>query len=159
MPGLIVPTATGELFINSISMHTPAWCVLDLLPLWAFPATRGGNVIVPGASGQRAYPRRIDETTYSLEMVIVGDVDQSGDPYDNPLVGLQTNLEYLWDNVVSPPDAPTATRPAELDMPDGSTRSDDVQVALELGRHGAHDVLAVLELTVPSGRFGAESGS
>lgn len=147
----------GELVIDDVSLHTPAWSVLDLLPLWSFPPTRGSNVVIPGAAGKRAYRRRVDEMIALLQMLITGEVDQDDTPYDDLMEGLQTNLEYLWENVVSPPSG--ATRTAVLTLPDGSTSTGPVQVGLELGEHTNGLVKAVLSVTVPSGRLIEPSGS
>ena len=110
--GLSCSTALGALTINSVSMHTPAWSVLDLTPLW-MPVTtyRGENVVIPGASGRRAQPYRFDEGRYTLPFTVIGAVNLSGVAYSNPWVGLQTNLSYLFSNVFTPPAAPTTTQP------------------------------------------------
>lgn len=156
-PGPIQSLETcGRLSIATVDMHTPAWNVLDLVPLWMPAATRGANVIIPGADGRRAYPRRIDEARYSLPMVIGGVADRLGAAYANRWTGLQTNLEYLRANVTTPPTAPTATRAATLLMPDGTTRTANVQVeilTLSNPRTTAAVIEAVLELIIPAGRF------
>lgn len=150
------PETAGRLTINGVDMHNQAWNVLDLVPLWMYEASRGANVIIPGASGRRAYPRRVDEGRYSLPMIITGVADRLGVGYANRWTGLQTNLAYLHTNVVNPPTAPTATRAATLLMPDGTTRNADVQVeSLDIANPGttAAVIQAVLELVIPAGRF------
>lgn len=159
-PGPLNSTETaGKLTINGVDMHTLAWNVLDIIPLWIHSATRGENVIIPGADGRRAYPRRIDEGRYSLPMLIGGVADKDGNAYTNRWSGLQANLEYLRANVVTPPAAPTATRSATLLMPDGTTRIAEVQVDIlvlpphdSAGRPAA-SLECILELIVPPGRF------
>lgn len=150
------PETAGKLTIGGVDMHTPAWNVLDVIPLWIHTMTRGENVLIPGAAGRRAYPRRVDESDYSLPMLIGGVANLSGTPYANRWTGLQTNIEYLRANVVTPPAAPTATRAATLLMPDGTTRTADVQVlSLDIMNPGttAASVEAVLNLRIPAGRF------
>lgn len=153
MIGLNCGTATGELTINGVSMHTRAWCCTDLLELWTFQSTRGENVTLPGAAGRRPYPVRIEEAHYSLPMGLTGRVDRFGVPASDHFLQLQANIDYLRANVVDP--TVDATVPATLLMPDGTTRTADVQVlALTPGVHGAAELaLAVLELRVPAGRF------
>lgn len=159
MDGLInVGTATGELTINGVNMHTPAWCMLNLLPLWLPNRMRGTNVTIPEAAGTLPQRYRIDESSYSLAMAIGGHQDKDGGWYADPWVGLQANLEWLHVYLLDPPlDSPTV--PAELVMPDGNTMSADVQVRGILpGVNIRQQLRATLELLVPHGRFSA-SGS
>jgi len=156
-PGIVVLLGQGQLTIDGIEMCRAAWCVLDLSSLWGFPDFRGQNLVIPQAAGRRAYRRYIEETTYQLRMQITGAVDETDTPHVDPVMGLALNLEYLWDNVVTPDTG--ATRAAVLTMPDGSTRTADVQIQIVLGDlDGAYDKSAVLHVTVPAGRF-EESGS
>lgn len=158
-PGLIVDDGQGELVVADTSLRTPAWWTLDLSPLWGPSDLRGTNIIVPSLAGRRARPRRVDQTSYPLAFWITGAVDQDGDAHANPVMGLATNLDYLWEHVASPPDPPETTRQAQLTMPDGSMRTADVQVTLSVNEKvGPYDASAVLTVTVPAGRF-EESGS
>lgn len=158
-PGINLVPGQGELTVAGVSLCTRAWCVLDLSPLWGIPDLRGQNTTLPSYAGRRPRPRRVDQTAYPLAFLITGAVDQDGDAHDDPVMGLATNLDYLWDNVVSPPDPPATTRAAELTMPDDSTRTADVQIVLDPGELvGAYDKAGVLTLIVPAGRF-EESGS
>lgn len=142
----------GELTINNVSMHTPAWCVLDLAQLWMPNAVRGQNVIIPGAAGQRAYRIRRDQARYSLPMVITGYVDDLGDRYADPWIGFVINLDFLRANVIDPPVA--ATQVAELIMPDGSLRVENIQVVgFTLADDPAPMKRATLDIVVPSGIF------
>lgn len=138
-------------------MDTPAWYVTDLTELWMPPAQRGSNVIIPHASGTRAYRRRITETEVALPMVISGAVDQDGMAWPNVLEGLRLNIEWLGENVVDPPLDGSATRAATLTSPDGlTTLTADVQVlALERGALHIGELVtqAVLHILIPAGRF------
>lgn len=151
---LHVNTRTGKLTISGISMHGPAWNVLDCMPLWLPQSTRGTNVVIPGAAGTRAYPIRLHEARHSLEMAITGWADRNGVLTNDPWVGLQANIEYLRANIEAPPAAPTATRTATLLMPDGTSRSANIQVvSLTIVWHVQTNVGALLEIVIPSGRF------
>lgn len=150
----------GELIFNpgesnETSMHTPAWTILDLSPLWMPPQVRGTNVTLPGTPGRRPYPLRFDQTDYDLEMVISGAVDRHGALWPDPIMGLYENLLYLSENVVEPMTPPLATRPAELVAPDGSTLlTADVQVlSLERGTTTDEIMQAVLIIRIPAGGF------
>lgn len=143
----------GELEIDGISLHTPAWCITDCIQLWLPNATRGQNVIIPGANGKRAYPMRRDEANYSLPMAITGYVDEFGDRYADPWDGLQYNIAFLYANLVDVT-IYANTLPATLTMPDLSVRTAEVQIrGLNLGDQPAPLRRATLELVVPSGRF------
>lgn len=153
-------TVYGTLTINSVSMHTSAWQVLDVRPLYLPTDYRGGNVVIPGASGRRAYPYRVDEAKHSLPMWITGVYDRNGNTSTgNKYQGLQTNLEYLRANVLTPPTAPSSTLAATLLMPDSTTRTANVQVlGIDVSPTSAAnehpDIFrAVLHLVIPSGRF------
>jgi len=155
---------TGELIINpggddegfmETSLHTPAWCALDLATLWAGAETRGGNVTVPGAIGTRAQRRRIDETEYTIYMGINGKRDKDGVYVSDPLTQLYTNIAYLRENVVDPPTDLSPTRSAELTLPDGSTTLNaEIQVTgFQLGNRVGPLAVAVLKIMIPLGRF------
>lgn len=152
--GLNPTTVYGTLAIDETEMNCPAWDVLNVHDLWAGPPTRGEDRIVPGTSGRRSYRRRADAVTYSLEVVITGQVDPDGDPYADPVVGLLTNIDLLRSNVTDPTGVGDGTRPAVLTLPDLTTRNADVTVeGMELGRLVRSERLATIDLTIPSGAF------
>ncbi len=155
---------TGELIINvggsdpglvETTMHTPAWCCVDLTPLYMGGETRGGNVTVPGAIGTRAQRRRIDETEYSLPFGISGVTDKDGTLASNPHTQLYTNIAYLRENVVDPPPNGAKTRTAQLTLPDGMTvLTADIQViSLQEADHLGPLIRAVMKIMIPLGRF------
>lgn len=155
---------TGELIFNpggvtdgfqEVTMHTPAWCCVDLTPLWAGADTRGGNVMLPGSAGTFAYPRRKDETDYQLPLAISGVTDQTGLLAADARTQLYTNITYLRTNVINPPDASTATRSATLTLPDGITvLTAEVQVVkFQQGEHLGPIVKAMMTIRIPAGQF------
>lgn len=154
-----IDTVYGTLTINGVSMHTAAWQVLDVRPLYLPRAWRSGSVLIPGAAGRRPYPYRVDEAEFALPMWVTGVYDRTGAAHSNKFTGLQTNLEYLRANVLTPPAAPTAVLSATLLMPDASTRTADVQVlGIDVAPTAAANehpevFRAVLHLVIPSGRF------
>lgn len=144
----------GEFVIEGTSMHIDgAWNVLNPQVLWTPNAVKGSNRNKPRARGSRPNPWRTGESTYSLRMLIDGmwDVGQN-DWASNPWVGLQHNLEYLFDTVVNPPTAPTAVRAATLDMPDGTIYEGGVQPRTLIHQETETSVFtAVLTVIVPGG--------
>lgn len=147
-------TTFGTLTINSLSMHTFAWRVQDIRPLVSPAAFRGNNVIIPGASGQRAYPWRVDQADHTLDMLITGDCDASGTANVNVATGFYANWGTLRTSLLTPPVAPTATLAATIVLPDATTVAADVQVlGLELRNHTPHVDFAQLKLRIPAGYF------
>lgn len=155
--GLCVSTCVGELFIHEISLHTPAWDVLDPLVLLMPPLTRGGNVPVGGIPGQRGYPMEVEQTDYSLPMVISGTVDKDGNPdNDGVYACFYRNLQYLRANIYGPVDGVTATWASRIDFDWGDTAvpPQGVQVlGIEPGLHVREFTKATLELRVPDGEY------
>jgi len=154
MAGLNCTGCGGELVIEGFEMNTAAWCLVDLVPLWFNTETRGSNVLIPGASGQRAYPIRVDETRHSLPMIITGEVNEFCVLYNDPMIGLETNLALIVAAVVNPPAAPTATQTATLTLPSGATRTAEIQVnGLTPGEHVGPLLKATFDITIPLGKF------
>lgn len=152
MGGLTINPSASATGLHETDLRGPAWWALDLSPLWGFPDLRGDNVVIPHADGRRAYRRRIDQTTVSIPLVIVGNVDRTGATHANAFQGLWTNLTWLQENVHEPP--PTgATRVARLTLPSGQTITADVQCRLTLGAQTSATLRAVLDVTIPSGGF------
>lgn len=156
MTSILFPnTSTGHLLINGVSLHTPAWTMLDLIELWMPPELRGANVIIPAARGRRAYPMRVDETDYLLPMNVSGAVDQMNVPDDDGFMAcLSRNLKFLNDFVVGPKDGTTATWAAELSLPTGVILEAEVQVlGIRPSRHVAEWTSCTMTLRIPDGEF------
>lgn len=147
----------GHLTINDVLMHTPAFCVIDLIDLWMPPPTRGDNVPLPRRTGTLAKPVYITETDVALPIWISGACDKDGDiDSDGSMMRLQRNLAYLTDNVMDPTGwASTKAASASLLLPDGiTTIAADVQPrALTTVKHTAELLRAVLDIRIPAGRF------
>lgn len=164
---LYTGTGIGTLTINpngsspgltEVVFPSPCWGGdIDVSILWGTGPHRGENTLIPFAHGRVANRRFRDEASFSLPFTIIGDCDPYGDPYGDPLDGLATNVGFLIENIGDPPPG-SATRNAELVMPDGSTRIAEVQTQLMLGEHVDAVLRAVLEMVVPAGRF-VEDGS
>ena len=159
MPATITTTA-GNLSIGGVALINSfgAWELTGdtLAQLWLPADQRGDDVVIPGASGVKARPRRDTATKRSLQMVIYGDVDRLGATPANYVTGLRTNVEYLRANVVAPPGGSSGTRSAVLTLPDATTLTEDVHVTgMQLGdmRLDGLWAKAVIEISIPSGRI------
>lgn len=110
--------------IDSIPSDTPAWRCQNLYELWAPAQTRGEDLIIPGAAGVVANPRRKTVTKRSLAIAVFGSEDWEGDPYSDERVGLEANWFHL-STVWSPGGD---ERPVVLHLPSGATRSGSAHI-------------------------------
>lgn len=149
-------TNAGDLTIGGVAMFCPAWRIDNLYELWLPADQRGQDKVRPGVAGRKAIKRRDDATRRSLRMLIVGDVDRTGAASATKLRGLHTNISYLRDNVVNPTGATDGTRSAVLTVPGGTTITEPIHVTgFEISdlREDGGWCRAVLEISIPSGRF------
>lgn len=153
---LTVDTSYGSLAIDGISLFRPAWTITSLASLYDDPAQRGGDRLLPGVIGVKAYRRRVTVTRRSLPFQVTGYVDAADVIVADPFAQLRLNLAYLRANVTLPTNVGEGTRTAVLTLPDGTTVTKDLHV---LGIHG--DLLpgalwvGLLELSDPTGQFHA----
>lgn len=77
--------------IGGVPLSTPAWEVLNIHTLMSGPATRGENLVIPGATGIRAIRHRNTEKTVTLQLGIWGDKAPDGTPYTDREAGVWTN--------------------------------------------------------------------
>jgi hypothetical protein len=147
---------TGKLTVGGFDLASPAWDIPDLTPLWYAHTVRGANLLLPSASGQRGYPRRLDAGEYTLTLFVTGSVDMFGTAFPDPWHGLRNNLDVLWTNVFSPVVTDTGTRACVLEVPGAADRSADVQFE-PLEAAGDIDdpglVAFTMSVTIPTGRF------
>ena len=114
-------TSYGELTIDGWSLHTGAWCVPDLSPIYESPEFRGDNVLVETEHGRVARPIVTDETDYALRMMFSGAVDRSGTGWTNHAGGVLANRRAFVDHYIAPIRNGTAALPATLVVPDPDT--------------------------------------
>lgn len=146
----------GNLTIGGIGMMGPAWVVTNLYELWLPADQRGSDRVRPGATGTLPVRRYATATRKSLRMKIAGDVDRTGAASSSLLTGIYTNIAYLRDNVVAPTGATDGTRSAVLTVPGGTTITEPIHVTgFEISdiHDGGAWCKAVLEISIPSGRF------
>jgi hypothetical protein len=151
-------TPTGEWFIgdddeNPQSMHTPAWCALDLTELWVILATRGENEVVPGEGGRRPLDRELDEGKVDVLLAVTGKCDVDGELALNKWVQLEQNFAAL--DAFTRPNANGRSRHSHIIMPSGATRTARIQVErFRPGNHIKADIFAAaFSIIVPSGEF------
>lgn len=149
-------TNAGNLTIGGVAMMCPAWRIENLYELWLPGDQRGTDRTRPGTAGSYPVRRYATATRKSLRMLIVGDVDRTGASSSTKLTGIYTNIKYLNDNVVVPTGTTDGTRSAVLTVPGGTTITEPIHVTgLDVSdvREDGGWVRAVLEISIPSGRF------
>lgn len=161
--GIVGYGCAGTVKIGAVLLNCPAWDVPDPSGLWITGDVRGSDRLIPGAAGVLPFRRRRTVTEYTLDMVIVGMVDETGAEYEDALAGLELNLETLRVGVVEPTNTGNGTRAAVLTLPSGLTRTADVHVlGLDTGSLAVRRVdgiatharlLGSLTISVPAGRF------
>lgn len=139
--------------IDGVPLQTPAWTLTNLEALWAGPATRGQDRVIPGAAGVRSYRRRPTVTRQALALVIFGEWDWAGTYNPNPRLGLEANVDHLRANVTDPILDNPGTRIATLHLPSGATRTgaitvEDFTLSADLG---AFNVSAVIDISIAQG--------
>jgi hypothetical protein len=146
-------TETEYATIAGVPLATPAWTLINLWELWTPPTVRGTDVVMPGAEGQRPYPRTIDATRRQLQLVIYGDVDWEGTPVTDARAGLWTNVEHLRTNIATPPGTgPGGTHTIELITPDGTVSGHAHIETMTLGgADGPYATRAAIDLTIVEG--------
>lgn len=150
-----VITSPEFLEIDGVPFSTPAWETTEASDLWSSADVRGSDVLVPGATGVRAYPRRPTVTSATVELAVVGDVRWDGVPYDDVRVGLATNCRHLEALTSRLTTAADGTRLAVLHYAPGSPVDDRrgrVHVLrLRFVRKGPMFATGQLELSIPAG--------
>lgn len=159
------PTCEGTLTIGTTLMNRPAWAIVgddqgegSLIQLWPEFDVRGEDRLLPGANGVIPYRRRLTVTEWELRLMVVGDVDQNGNPTADAALGLMQNLEILRSGVFAPVASATGTRSATLTYPGMTPRTADIHVLgfkrtfMRLGRNKAiYD--GKMRISIPAGRF------
>lgn len=143
---------TGTLTIDGVSLHRPAFVVVDLTPLWLDGDQRGDDVLLPGAVGVIAEPRRVTVTKRTLPLLIDGEWMPDGTAAPDPWIGFQASIDYLRANLTEPTGVGDGTRTATLTMPNGDVRTGPVHVGpLGLGKFLDGRGRASLDLSLPQG--------
>lgn len=148
--------------VNPVPLHTDAWLIEDLSPLWQGADKRGGaGIVIPGANGRRAVPAWEDETDFVLPFTILSSHDADGDPRVlSARETLEANVAYLQAELEVPPDTVDGTRAATLHLPSGATRSGPVIVKkIAFAGLGPSAVRGSITITIPAGKLVLDDGS
>lgn len=150
MPAII--DQTHYLEVNNVPLALlGAWRLFEFQKVLSL-FTRGENTLIPHADGRDPNPLRVDEAEFQLRIDAYPWRGYDGEPHDDPVDGVLTNMLYLSANVANPPDAPTATQDAVLHLGGLGNYTGDVQVpSLEWGEHDGYTVHGVLDLRLPAG--------
>lgn len=142
--------------IDGVPSATPAWDMTNMLELIKPAKKRGAQpVIIPGASGGRANPLRIDVTERVINGQVFGRLNENGVPYADEITGLQTNLTTLRNAWAAIPGTTNSTRTLVLHLVGGTTLSGPVQVIDMDWDYDQMPVVAnvVVRLLVPAGEL------
>jgi hypothetical protein len=148
-----VVTSSEWVDVGGVPLATPAWTLENLQDLWSGPVTRGTDLVIPEARGQRPYPRRIDAWRLTLNVAVYGDLAWDGTAHSDPRAGLWANIAHLRANAFDPPGTGDGTRPLVLHLPDGSTL--DATTTVERFVVGSainwFSLRATVDLVIPAG--------
>lgn len=141
----------GELTINGVLMHNPAFCATDVTPLWGEADERGEDLLIPGMWGQLALPKRPDKTTYPIPLVIDGSMNVAGVPWANVREGFRRNQLYIRQYISDKAVVGAAPVPVSLTSPDGlTTLTGSAWCKLTVGEKKKSIWFAVLDVTIPT---------
>ena len=126
----LCPNPSGALTLNAFPLETACSTVLDsYTPLWTVGALVESNVgHIGGRDGDVMFAPEIGSWEFSFSYVIVGEVDFDGEVFDDPWVGLESNINRLNTEFLFPIAENDGLVPARLTMPSGEIRGGDVLV-------------------------------
>lgn len=140
--------ADGELYVGAESMHRPAFAVMDPSPL-EHGAERGTNLLIPGVPGTLLMPKRTDEATVTLRMLLDGRYTQSGAlSVLGDARGCRDLRVWLRSNVYGPT---TGGRALTLYLPGGGSVSGTGHVTIQFGVRVGPIQRAVMVVNLPDG--------
>lgn len=143
----------GTLKVGTVSLSGPAWAVLNIGSLWEPAPTRGENILIPFMEGRFTTGRTRDERSDSLQLLIVGTCDPTGEPTPDPHVGLEENVMWLNDNLFDYADVRYPLE-VELTLPSGAKREGIIQIGtVKYGWEVGVAVTATVDYTLPYGRL------
>lgn len=154
MAGFTHTTAHGQLVIETFAFMAPNRRILNLPELLSAAPTRGSDKVIPAVGGVRSRRRRVASADRTLELVLRGDVDESGAITADPLATLVDLINALVE-LAEPVATGDGTRSATLTRPDSTTSTKPITVVgFEVGQMaGPTAVYAAFDIVIPSGRF------
>lgn len=107
MPDPVI-TRPEYFVVNDIPSATPGWEHENLLDFRNIDQ-RGGDIPIPrGPTAPQQ--RRNTVTLRAVKMFVYGEFDMYGEPYDDPLEGLEANMDALLAGWVAPTGSSDGTR-------------------------------------------------
>lgn len=145
----------GTLTLDGESLNRDAWAVLNVFTLWGPAAMSGDDIQIPHRDGTLARRRRPTATKRSLEMLVIGDCDENGNPNSDRNIGLEENWDWLDTNVFAPVISTTGLHEVVLTLPSGRTRTGHLHVeSAEPGATISGVMTVAIEVSLPYGRLG-----
>lgn len=145
-----VLTRTTYLEISSTPLATPAWRIMDLSVLYGM-SKRGGDRVLPGASGVHPLERKVTIRTVSLPLLVFGAQNREGTPYANLNLGIDDNVDALMDAIVDEVGSTAGTRAAIWHRATGNYTADVHVEGLEPETWGRGWVRFSLDISIPAG--------
>lgn len=124
--------------------------LLGLSKVFGF-VTRGSSTLIPHLDGQDPNVKRIDQAVWGMEFVIYPWRDPDGDPYDDQLEGILTNVAYFRDFLAPTTVTKTAVirQPSPLTDFTGEIQVEDFEVVREEGQ----TLITAFDLVLPAGEW------
>jgi hypothetical protein len=149
-----VVTNPEYLELAGVPLSTPGWEMTDASDLWASAEVRGGDLVIPGATGVRPYRRRPTVTKATVELAVFGDTSWDGTAYPSVRAGLATNCRHL-EALAQSPATTDGTVLAVLHYAPGAPAPDrrgPVHVLrVRFARIGPNLATGQVELSIPAG--------
>lgn len=167
----LCPNESGALSIAGFDLETECSTVLNsYTPLWTIGAlVESDPVHIGGRNGDLVWAPEVGSWQFDLSFVIVGEQDFDGLVFNDPWVGLESNINRLNDEFLFPLRTNRGLRTAVLTMPSGQLRYASVQIrppkpgvvsvgdngTCSAGAGGGDSVFAryVIPMFIPSGLF------
>lgn len=147
-------TRDEYLQVNGVPLATTAWEATDLSDLRDV-AVRGNDRLVPYKDGVQPLSRVRDALHCLIPIVVVGEKDYDDNDYADPTIGIDTNLDYLRENLFLTSLTGDGTVPVVWHMRSGAERTTDGMVLPPFNPEADDDrtYSIIMDLLIPSGTF------
>jgi hypothetical protein len=156
MAGLPAPTFDTAT-IAGVDCHTPAWTLTNSHLLRDPAPKERSNVKLAGVDGRLGRQSTKDQRTVGLEFYVVGDVDRLGVPHDDPLEGVEANINYLRDNMYEATEDQFGSVVCTVTAADGTVYDGPIQLDDFVSPPGIGARWVFIQATLPDGYLEAVS--